>query len=620
MTIRLNRYYKLKTNNTYCSQQQQLSHYAQNGIRQQYGEILMTSMGIVLRRINIENIRSIKKSDIEINDNTVLFGHNNSGKSNLLYAINLVFGKSRLEKEDIFFSSDCPYSKNKEAKVDLLFLPTDNNSAVCKEFNEQWMEILGTLIGYDAVDGSQFFGVSAIFSYDYDMNGYRRARKRILQWSDTIQSSGEYIPEKVMDHFDCIYIDAQRDISLDISDRHSFWNNRISRMDMPSELKEEYGNTIKQLNDSIISNNPVLIDVRENLNKIIPEGEITINLIPEDLSKLHRGLEISITENETTIPISNMGLGTRSQAVFSSIKTITNANIDDPELMMYCIILAEEPESHLHPSLQKTLAKEFECMKAQRIITTHSPFFISESNIQNLVCCGHEKEGSTYSCLKDHGLPSEKIEPLKRVFIERKADALFSDIIILAEGETESCVIPIFLEKHFNKTPDQMNIVIVNVGGYTNYKPFLIACRVFKIKWVVFSDGEKKVIDELKKSTDHIFGNDSFNTYLNKNIFILPNEKCYEDYLIEEGYSNTIESTLLRDDRFKDQFTKQMDNARKQCPESTESKLLSNVIKIKKNKTEYAKPIAKAICENDTMPKIILQLLDTIEKLQGEIT
>jgi len=574
----------------------------------------MSSMGIVLKKIHIENVRSINDIKIDLDDNAILFGRNNSGKSNFLYAINLVFGRTRLEKEDVFFSQTSPYSLEKEVKIELLFLPTDGNGDVCEEFNEKWMETLGMLVGYDGVEGSQFFGISTTFTYDEDINGYRRTRKGISEWSDVIRYNVNFIPDKVMEHFDCIYVNAQRDISLDISDRHSFWNNRISRIDIPEEQKDEYRKTVKQLNYTIIDNNPILIDVRENLEEVIPEGDITIDLIPEDISKIHRGLEIGVIEDGATIPISNMGLGTRSQAVFSSIKTITNANVKDPELSYYCIILAEEPESHIHPSLQKSLAREFDNMKAQKIITTHSPFFISESNILNLICCSHNRNGSYYSSLKYCQLSKDEIEPLKKVFIERKADALFSDVIILGEGKTEVYALSSFFKAYFNKTPDQMNVTIVNVDGSTNYKPFLLACRVFNIKWLVFSDGEEKTMQDLSKSVNDVFGEDSFKTYKKeRKIHLLPEGDCYEDYLIREGYSDIIQKTLQ--EKFGDHFMKQMENASNRCPGYTGSELLSRVIKIKKNKTDYAEPIASALCDAECMPSIVKQLLETVEQM-----
>jgi putative ATP-dependent endonuclease of OLD family len=45
-----------------------------------------------LRRVRIENFRSIRLADFQPTDLCALIGGNNCGKSNLLHAINLVLG------------------------------------------------------------------------------------------------------------------------------------------------------------------------------------------------------------------------------------------------------------------------------------------------------------------------------------------------------------------------------------------------------------------------------------------------------------------------------------------------------------------------------------------------
>ena len=81
----------------------------------------MTSMGISLNTIRIKNVRSIRDIQFELGNNTVLFGHNNGGKSNFLYAITLALEKARFEKEDLFFSDEEPYSEERQAWISFLY-------------------------------------------------------------------------------------------------------------------------------------------------------------------------------------------------------------------------------------------------------------------------------------------------------------------------------------------------------------------------------------------------------------------------------------------------------------------------------------------------------------------
>ena len=63
-----------------------------------------------IKRVHIENYRSIKSLDFEPGGYCVLIGENNAGKSNILRALNLVLGESwpseRSFTEDDFFNRD----------------------------------------------------------------------------------------------------------------------------------------------------------------------------------------------------------------------------------------------------------------------------------------------------------------------------------------------------------------------------------------------------------------------------------------------------------------------------------------------------------------------------------
>jgi predicted ATP-dependent endonuclease of OLD family len=252
-------------------------------------------------------------------------------------------------------------------------------------------------------------------------------------------------------------------------------------------------------------------------------------------------------------------------------------------------------------------------MAAQTIITTHSPYFIAKSDILDLICCNRDKNGSIYTCLKDYILSEKENKQLKRVFTERKADALFSDFLILGEGKTETLTISTYFESYFGKSIDEMNVTIVDVGGCTDYRPFLIACLAFKIKWAILSDGEENTINTLSKEVNDICGIGSFNQLLNKSIFIIPGGSCYEEYLIAEGYSDMIEEAL-RSGKYKNRFKCQIKNIKDNNPDYTNQKILSSLLKLDDNKTDYAIIVAEAICNAKKIPPIIDSLLCTIKE------
>ena len=59
-----------------------------------------------IRRVNISNFRGIKSASVLIQGNTVFVGDNNSGKSTILEAIDLVMGPDRLSRHPIIDEHD----------------------------------------------------------------------------------------------------------------------------------------------------------------------------------------------------------------------------------------------------------------------------------------------------------------------------------------------------------------------------------------------------------------------------------------------------------------------------------------------------------------------------------
>jgi len=72
--------------------------------------------GMKIQRIQINNYRSIKELDIDVSDFSVLIGANNSGKSNILKALNFFFqGSEKITAEDVF-----SFFEGEETKVSVI--------------------------------------------------------------------------------------------------------------------------------------------------------------------------------------------------------------------------------------------------------------------------------------------------------------------------------------------------------------------------------------------------------------------------------------------------------------------------------------------------------------------
>jgi AAA15 family ATPase/GTPase len=80
------------------------------------------------------------------------------------------------------------------------------------------------------------------------------------------------------------------------------------------------------------------------------------------------------------------------------------------------VVLMDEPENHLHPSMQRTLMRRLLAAfpKAQFIIATHSPFMVSSVRDSNVVVLRYRSDGTTSTISSDVGLAANR-----KVFSER---------------------------------------------------------------------------------------------------------------------------------------------------------------------------------------------------------
>jgi putative ATP-dependent endonuclease of OLD family len=88
-------------------------------------------MPIKVKNICIQNFRSIKNMEVELEDCTLCIGQNNTGKSNFLQAMNIALGANiEVSESDIYVAKDERLEKSKRAVIDVLIIPIDSNNAM----------------------------------------------------------------------------------------------------------------------------------------------------------------------------------------------------------------------------------------------------------------------------------------------------------------------------------------------------------------------------------------------------------------------------------------------------------------------------------------------------------
>lgn len=166
-------------------------------------------------------------------------------------------------------------------------------------------------------------------------------------------------------------------------------------------------------------------------------------------------------------PISRMGKGMRSIYLFSLLEAYTQIREN-----LSSIIMIEDPEIFLHPSLQKVCGTILYRLSAknQVIFTTHSPNLLPNFNsrqIRQVVLgedgsCNIRKKTDISAILDDLGYTA--------------GDLMNVNFVFIVEGKQDKSRLPLLLGKYYAETTDSQGnlsrIAIITTNSCTNIKTY----------------------------------------------------------------------------------------------------------------------------------------------------
>ena len=117
------------------------------------------------------------------------------------------------------------------------------------------------------------------------------------------------------------------------------------------------------------------------------EGSVSLRLVPLKSWDLLSKAEI-ILRNEPDwpwLPLQRHGQGMQSLSVIFLFQAFVQhllTELYEPESVP--VLALEEPETHLHPQAARTLWRHVSKLPGQKIITTHSPYFVQHVPFRDL--------------------------------------------------------------------------------------------------------------------------------------------------------------------------------------------------------------------------------------------
>lgn len=344
-----------------------------------------------LREIIVKNFRCLVDVTIPVTDTTVFVGENNSGKTALLEALKVALPRSAAGRRDPFDeydyymvkAADSPQSS--EGIVIELWFREDASD----EWPDSLLQALTDIIQTDPVMDLDSIGLRLSSKYD------ALAKKMVTKW-EFLALDGQPLGGKGADprnltrflpYIRCFYLSSLRDSAHEFSPRSQFWGRILRDLKISDEQRKAFGDALAELNEDLLKADPRLEQVRVTLDKgqeIMELGagqKTSIQALPLKPWDLMSKSEVVIKTRggEIDFPLGRHGQGVQSLAILFLFQAYIDVLLKptfQPETE--AILALEEPEAHLHPQATRALATNLSEIKSQKIISSHSPYFIQE--------------------------------------------------------------------------------------------------------------------------------------------------------------------------------------------------------------------------------------------------
>lgn len=477
-------------------------------------------------RLKIENFRGIRCATILFPKHAVLIGDNNTGKTTLLEALDLVLGPDRLNRlppidEHDFYhgkyiadTPDAAGGDSGESAVAAIAAHVGDDApdgdgagaqanepdpskapriaievAIAELTDEQkgrfgnYIEFWDTAtdifydqpnpVGVDAASISEALRVTFLGWYDPEEDDFEGKTYFTRSLSESDTPDGFSKKDKQICGF--LYLRSLRTGSRALS------LERGSLLDIILRLKEVrprmWEDTISTLADYSVASDPelgisgVLESINTALKKYVPkewgiEPHLKVsNLTREHLRKVVTAF-IATGEGSHAAPFYRQGTGTINMLVLAMLSQIA----EDKQNVIFAM---EEPETAIPPYAQKRIVHEIRKLASQTIFTSHSPYVLEEFALDETVVLARDADGELGQSVI--ALP-ESVKPkrYRQEFRTRFCEGLLARRILVAEGATEAAAFPVVCRRLAELKPETyssleaLGICTINAGGETN--------------------------------------------------------------------------------------------------------------------------------------------------------
>ncbi|WP_285059176.1 ATP-dependent nuclease [Pedobacter ginsengisoli] len=348
-----------------------------------------------ISKLHIENFRSINAIDLELDETTVFIGANNSGKSAIIEAVRIALSRRWGQRGTGFTEND----------VHLVDENTDPRTAPPVKISFEFIEPVVNSWPADMVaDLEEIMIINEVglnkvaFSITYTWNIDKETFEPAWEF---LNQNGVPLPPKrrsinlsgFYDYILFLWLGALRDVDSEFNSRSRNWGGLLKSVKVPQDLEASIKETLDLLDAQLLEVDPKLTDIAKTIGlatEIAMEdtpGAAKLRMLPLDVWDMlsRAGVILRNEEIRPWLPLGHHGQGLQSLSVMFLFQAAAAQQLaEELHEGTEPIFAIEEPEAHLHPQAARTLWSRISALPGQKLVTTHSPYFVQNVPLHNL--------------------------------------------------------------------------------------------------------------------------------------------------------------------------------------------------------------------------------------------
>ena len=358
-------------------------------------------------RIEIRNFRSIKHLVVDLGETTVFVGPNNAGKTAILDALRIALTRrwgqrgTGFTEYDVHLASDADDPKTSVG----VSIEISTEESEPGEWPDAISQDLEQIVQLDPLTGVRSIAMRVQCSWSEDSTAFEPSWEFLNAAREPLAGQGarRVNLERFWRYLPVFYLGALRDGGEEFSPRSQFWGRLLKALEIPAGLESRAQRVLDRLNQRLMNADPRLQEISSTLSgatKISArdqDSDLDLRIVPLKTWDLLSKAEI-ILRNEPDspwLPLRNQGQGIQSLSVIFLFQAFVEHLLrelyeDESEP----VLALEEPETHLHPQAARTLWVHVRNLPGQKIVTTHSPYFLQHVPFRDLRLVRLTKRGT----------------------------------------------------------------------------------------------------------------------------------------------------------------------------------------------------------------------------------